>query len=248
MNPWDMLDDRELAFMVLDNENHDYDAQLRAIHELLTLRRRDARAFGARVRDLERFAAAATGTVAERAVDETVEHYHHSVYRDAAQSMAAVGMLAPFVETLFVHGFQGVEKQAAAHALSMPAHPRWALKPKRRWDCHFDQTGGKNIVGGILDLAEAIDLAWELPSDLRATLAALFRYRNAMFHQGFEWTPDERAEFAADKAEWPAGWFTMSTSGGEPWIYYATDSFVDHVLKTVELTLVGFGHYVRRTF
>lgn len=246
MNLIDGMDDRDLGFMVLDNENHDYDAQLRAIHELLSLHRRDSRAFGEQVREVEDFARNATGAAAQRAVDETVEHYHHSVYRDAAQSVAAIAMLAPFVESLFDHAFRGVETFAAGRGLAFAAHARWCLKPEKRWDCHFDGTGGRNIVAGILDLAAAAGVRDELPADLDDTLAALFRYRNALFHQGFEWKPQERAKFGVERAAWPSAWFDAAKTGGEPWVWYATDAFVDHVLRTIELTLVGFGRFVRR--
>ena len=36
-----------------------------------------------------------------------VDHLHQSVFQDAAHSMAAVGMLAPFVESLFKQAFPG---------------------------------------------------------------------------------------------------------------------------------------------
>jgi hypothetical protein len=54
-----------------------------------------------------------------------------------------------------------------------------------------------------------------------------------MFHQGFEWSESERAKFAKATAAWPAEWFSQATSGGEPWVFYLTDVFVDHVLATV---------------
>lgn len=85
---------------------------------------------------------------------------------------------------------------------------------------HFDRTGRTNIAEGIPDLADAIGLGAELPADLPPTLAALFRYRNSMFHQSFEWSESERAKFAKATAAWPAEWFSHATSGGEPWVFY----------------------------
>jgi hypothetical protein len=242
------FDDRELAFMVLDNHHHDYDAQLRAIHDLLSANRRDAQQFSERIRELEGYAAKASGEAADHAVDETIDHYHHSVYRDAAHSMAAVGMLAPFVESLFLHAFQGIEGMLTARGLSPPGHPRWSLKSQQRWDCHFDQAGGRDIAKGIPDLADAIGLSAELPTDLPLILAALFRYRNAMFHEGFEWSEGERGKIAMATVAWPAEWFSQASSGGEPWVFYLTDGFADHVLATVERTLEGIGRFVRPHF
>ncbi len=239
------FDDRELAFMVLENRDHDYDAQLRAIRELLSLHRRDSIRYGEGIQEAEDFAKTASGAHADRAVDETIDLLHHSVYRDAAHSMAAVGMLAPFLESLFLHAFLGIGEHFKARSLPSPQHPRWTLKAKDQWDCHIDAAGGTNIVRGISDIARAIGLAAELPADLEVTLTALFRYRNAMFHEGFEWKSARRTMFAKAAAAWPAVWFSQATNGGDPWVFYMTDAFVDHVLATVEQTLEGIGRYMR---
>jgi hypothetical protein len=244
----DALDDRDFAFMVLDNLSHDYDAQLRAIHELLSLHRRDTLRFGDQIRALEWSAATSAGLAADRAVDETVDHYHHSVYRDAAFSMAAVGMLAPFVESLFVHAFNGLRALFNRNGLTSPAHPRWSLPADRRWDCRVDQHGRRGIAKGIPDLAKAIGLRAEMPADVEPTLEALFRYRNAMFHLGLEWPTDERAAFVGLMANWPAAWFSQATSGGEPWVIYLSDDYVDHVLATIEQSLQALGRFIRPIF
>ncbi len=208
--------DRELGLMVLENHDHDYDAQLHAIHELLALHRGDAVHYSERIREAEDFARAATGAHAERAVDETVELLHHSVYRDAAHSMAAVGMLAPFVESLLFHAFLGIGEHFKAPTLPNPSHARWMLKAQDQWDCHCDASGRINLVQGVLDLGRKIGMDTELTADLEATLSALFKYRNAMFHEGFEWTTLGRTTFAAAAAAWPAAWFSQATSGGDP--------------------------------
>ncbi len=45
------------------------------------------------------------GTANERAVDEWVRLVRDSCQQDAAHSMAAVGMIAPFIESVFGYAF-----------------------------------------------------------------------------------------------------------------------------------------------
>ncbi len=72
------------------------------------------------------------------------------------------------------------------------AHVRWTMPKDKQWDCRRASPDRPHLVDGILELADATGLAADLPTDLRKTLAALFGYRNKMFHLGFEW-PDFRA-------------------------------------------------------
>ncbi len=85
-----------------------------------------------------------------------------------------------------------------------------------------------------------------LPSDLGRTLAALFAYRNKMFHWGLEWPLDERQRFVRRirDEKWDT-WFVMSTSGDHPWIIYMSRGFVDHCLDTIDRTIDGIGAYDR---
>ena len=66
----------------------------------------------------------------------------------------------------------------------------------KQWDCRY-ASSGKNLVNGIIELADAIDLTADLPAGLRNTLSALFGYRTKIFHLGFEWSVSQRATFDA---------------------------------------------------
>lgn len=124
------------------------------------------------------------------------------------------------------------------------------LPEKNRWDCQYASSNPKNkhVVAGIVELAEVTGLAANLPIDLKSTLTALFAYRNKLFHLGFEWPGRDREAFAKriSNEGWPADWFSQATSGGEPWRFYVTDTFIDHCLATVEQILDGLGAFVRR--
>jgi hypothetical protein len=165
--------------------------------------------------------------------------------------MAAVGMLAPFVESLFNQAFFGIGErlQRNGGTFRKHPHPRWNMDPKKQWDCRFvANPTRKNLIEGIFELAELTKLAPHLPANLRKTLDALFGYRNKMFHHGFEWPEEERAKFekriAADG--WPPEWFDKAESDHKPWIFYLSYEFVDHCLATIEGVLEGLGAFVRK--
>ena len=242
------FDDRDLGFFLFDYP--DYEAQLAAIRSMVRLRKQADQEFDRELKEIEEFTKRAKGSASEQAVNEWVDHLHGSVYQDAAHSMAAVGMLAPFFESLFTQGFLGIERRFKAQGVKLAAHKRWKMPPKRRWDCHYVSSSKRpNLVAGIFELATITDLAPHLPPRLRPTLNALFGYRNENFHNGFEWPPAKRAAFEKRiKSEmWDASWFSKSTTGGDPWIIYMTHEFVAHCLTTVDQVLEGFGAFVRKT-
>ncbi len=114
-------------------------------------------------------------------------------YQSAAHSMAAVAMLAPFAEMLFVRIFQNIrEKQLAPQADCDEKRrqaseeqfwdPHWFFQPKKR--------PRKDLPEGTKQLADYSGLAEFLPGDYYKTVKALLCYRNAMFHNGLEW-PEE---------------------------------------------------------
>lgn len=241
------MDDRDLASVVLSSL--DYDAQLRAIRGLLGRHRRVDYERSQTIKDLDEFARKSSGLAAQRAVDDWVDHLHDSVFQDAAHSMAAVGMLAPFVESLFKQAFDGIRKLMTRTGQVPPKHPRWHMDPSLQWDCQFVSPRRRNLVAGISDLADAVGLRGDLPADLADTLNALYAYRNKMFHRGFEWPEADRLAFdnRIRSEGWPVDWFGRATSGGEPWVFYLSEAFVDHCLKSVDAVILGLGAFVRRT-
>src|SRR5205809_2511078 len=166
------------------------------------------------IKKVDDFARKSSGIRNERAVDEWLELLHGSTYQSAAHSMAALGMLAPLLESLFYQAFQGIRASYYKDGV-IPDHVRSRMaKIDHCWDCHFlysrnaKDSAQKDLVPGILELADAVGLAPHLPGDLRPILNAVFRYRNKMFHFGFEWPPKECSKFAKNIANegWDA-WF-----------------------------------------
>jgi len=244
------VSDRDMACLVLPDL--DYEAQLVAITDVLRRHGEvDTRTI-AKIKELDDFARKSSGLRNEQAVNDWVELLNRSIYQDAAHSMAALGMLVPLIESLFYQAFQGIR----AHYYGVDVIPTGSArsgmaKADDFWDCHFlfNPTKSKNkkeLVPGIMQLAEAIGLTPHLPSDLLPTLKALIEYRNKMFHSGFEWPAKECAKFAKRIVDegWDA-WFSSAKRDGVPFIFYMTDQLINRSFELVHQLLEGLGAYCR---
>ena len=89
--------------------------------------------------------------------------YVPAVYDGAARSMAAVGMLAPLIESL-------LKRLIRVQGWKWPEHG--------------------SIVDQMAQIVRENEID-QMPPAWEATLRALFDYRNRMFHQGFEWPRNE---------------------------------------------------------
>jgi hypothetical protein len=244
--PFDGMTDWDIACGILGDL--DYEKQFIAIRALLTRQKRADEAIKREIEELDAFARRTVGPQNERAIDDYGVAFYDSVFQGAAHSMAAVGMLAPFVESLFVRAFQGIRDRPYRIDYEANGHPRWSMKASQRWNCdHSLGRSGPKIVNGIIEMADATGLVSHMPRDLHRTLSAIFEYRNAMFHNGFEWPTDERTKFARKivEAGWPGDWFRTAESDHKPWIFYMSDEFVAHCMTIVEQVLNGFGAFVR---
>ena len=161
---------------VFSIEGPDYDTQLVAIRNLLF---RQGKADQELEKQIDAMGAVAAN---DRAVDEWVDLLHTSIYQDAAHSMAAVGMIAPFFESMFGRLLRNMGREL----------DRKDLKRKGI---------GEKI---IVHLKEAGLLPY-LPDGLDSTLLALFAYRNRMFHNGFEWPQKECSKFEKSIEKRPHG-------------------------------------------
>jgi hypothetical protein len=245
------MSDRDMACAILPDL--DYEAQLIAISDLLRHNYKADAESEKQIKEVEEYARKTSGARNQRAVDEWVDLLHGSIYQSAAHSMAALGMLAPFYESMFAQAFQGIRKQYFGLSVVPPGHLRAGMTDlKYFWNCHFfynvaTKETERNLVQGIKQLAEAVDLTRDLPSDLHNTLRALFNYRNQMFHCGFEWPKKECVKFAKliQDERWQA-WFALAKRGEEPWIVYITEDFINHCIDVAHQSLDAFGAYSKR--
>jgi hypothetical protein len=242
--------DYDYALYIVLDGRVDYIAQLAAIRDLLRHQKEAEQSLKEKIAEADSFARRSTGILNEQAIDDYICHVQASIFQDAAHSMAAVGMLAPLVESLFDQSFAGIRQMVETRSLPLnQGHPRWHWPTAtRQWDCHYFCDGrrpSKGLANGILELAEAVGLSAHLPHDLKSVLQALFTYRNNMFHCGFEWPIEKRRKFNNQKAKWPSDWFSIASSDNKPWIFYVSDMMIEHCLERIDRVLRGIGAFAR---
>lgn len=178
--------------------------------------------------------------------DHWVDTLHGTVFQDAAHSLSAIGMLAPFIESLFVSIYEGLRNRTPK---DVGGDPRTKATQNQYWNPQivFGKDGPRDdIVAGIEQLAISTGLQPFLPSGYQKTLSALFSYRNNMFHNGFEWPLEARQKFAnrIKNDGWPSDWFDQAIRDKEPWVFYMSNEFIEYCLQTIDRVLEGVGRYL----
>lgn len=174
------------------------------------------------------------------------DRFWRAVFMDSAHSMSAVGMLAPFIESLFVAIFDGLRKRQSSDT----GDTRRQRADSQFWNPQivFRSEGPRDdLVAGIDQLAESCGLKPHLPADYRKTLSALFAYRNNMLHNGFEWPSETIDKFSRRIAseKWPENWFTSADREGKPWLYYMSPDFCAHCVDLIDGVIEGTGRYLK---
>ncbi|MCY4556441.1 MAG: hypothetical protein OXF79_08705 [Chloroflexi bacterium] len=241
------ISNRDRALFLI--EEYDLEAQLLAIRGLVKRNSESDKALEEEIKALGAEIPKHTDEYADYMQDSWIDHLHGSVFQDAAHSMSAVGMLAPFVESLFVAIFSGL--RADRRPVDGALDDRAAALHGDFWNPRYVFEGSqrrRDVVKGIGQLSESTGLTAYLPASLPKTLSALFEYRNKLFHNGFEWPMVERERFGNSirQNQWPSEWFSQSTSDGEPWIFYMSPEFIQHCLATIDEVLAGVGKYLSR--
>ena len=195
-----------------------YQCQLVAIGSLLNRNEEADKELAEEIKRIDEAARRARGRANDYAVDHYVELVESSFYQDAAHSMAAVGMIAPFIESLFRSTF--VSNGAPL-------------------------SGQGGIVSHVVRGVKEAGMGEYMPADLEPTLVALFEYRNKMFHGGFVWSSEELSKFERrlGQNKWPSDWFGVVTSGDQPWMFYMTRDFVDHCFTVAVKVVEGLDRY-----
>lgn len=169
-----------------------------------------------------------------------VDSLHGKVYQDAAHSMSAVVMLAPFLESLLIYIFKDIEKNCDRRRIPAKNGSRGELDKRIFWDPHqFRNSDGKwkrGLACGIIQLSESTVLRGYLPDDFSKIISALMAYRNKMFHNGFEWPTKERENFSnlMHEKEWPDSWFEATRDGDHFWIYFMSNEFINLCLDLTD--------------
>jgi len=139
----------------------DLDAQLIAIRGVLRRHREAVNQVAEDKKKLDSHIRAYAGDDQEYQMhmeDQWGDTLHGTVFQDAAHSMSAVGMLAPFVESLFASIFHGLRERAPGDAAS---DPRAKATRAQYWNPQivFGKDGPRDdIVAGIEQLATSTGL------------------------------------------------------------------------------------------
>jgi hypothetical protein len=235
-------------------EDIDLEAQMAAVRSLIRRNREADAALEAEISELE--AQVKTLEENEAGIAEAfwVGQMEHSVFQDAANSMAAVGMLAPMFEAIFTNLFAALGRATNSKPLFHSSEEALTARKQRaiadHWDPHvvFDSKGRReDLVAGILQLATDTGLEAHLPSDYGKVITGLFLYRNMMFHNGFEWPVERRDAFAKQikNQGLPDAWFRSSFRNHQPWIYYMSTVYVDRCLALVGEVLTAVGRMTK---
>ncbi len=240
---------RDYAPIIIGNLSPGYcdiDAQLKAIQKILNILRKSENSDNTML--FEKFP--------EEYSEEIV---HQSVYNSSAYSMAAISMIAPFIEMLFHRLFNDRNCRERFMKVADKNHVRWKLDEADHWSlCYWydvSMNSGKykqkSTYKSIIQICEAIDLTPYLPNDFDKVIKIVFEYRNTMFHNGFEWPLNKRKKFQEmiKNMSCPISWIDLATSGREPnqepWAFYLSEEFIKHCMNNIEKTLEGIGAYDR---
>ena len=180
----------------------DDESQLRAIRGVLVRNRAAEVRLDAEIETLD---ALAKRTRSEQAIDDLHCLFDVSTYQDAAHSMVAASLLAPFIEGVLSRAVRGVEHLKGTHA------------PVHRGRANWRAIKHRIVVYGIQAY---------MPPDFDEVVDALFLYRNKVLHCGLEWPRDDLNEFGSRLRKWPADWFSRVTLNDVPVIFLMTPTLV----------------------
>lgn len=244
------MEDRDYLFRLVNTI--DWDSQLEAIKGVLRRDQKASQAVSENIDELKLEAETYRGPHHEHVVDEHVDAMFRSSYSEAANSLAAIGMIVPMLESLYSQSFHSLGQMYAAKGMVPPPHRRWdrAGAHPERWNCqvYFGEDGKahQDIIRGIRQITVASGLAGHLPEGAANWIDAMLTYRNKMFHGGFEWSLAQRDQFNQQIAERQWGdLFQSATSDHKPWIFYIRDEVIAEMPKQIEGILDGMGRFAK---
>lgn len=246
----DLMEDRDYLFRLANTI--DWDAQLEAIRGVLHRNQMASAAVSANIDELRHEAQTYRGPYHERIVDEHVDAMFRSAYSEAANSMAAIGIIVPMLESTYSQSLQSLGEMYVTKGMAPPAHPRWdrAGQHQHRWNCqvYFDREGEarRDIIRGIRQISAATGLAAYVSAETSNWIDAMRTYRNKMFHGGFEWSLAQRDQFQAQIAErqWD-GLFQSATTDRKPWIFYLRDEVIAEMPLQMGRILDAMGRFAK---
>ena len=207
------MSSQTFGFFIFD---FDYASQLQAARDLLTHNVQADVALADDIRDAEGWVSQSSGDENDFAVDHTVELIFRSIYQRVAHSMAAVGVITPFIEAVFKDAIQRAGEEL----------PRG------------------DFARNLQKIINRVGMDSYLPDKLAITTNALFRYRNELFHWGFEWPPHVRRNFEEAMNSWSSDWFEVANLNVQFPVFIMSPMFIEHCLQMAHDVTAGLQEFL----
>lgn len=166
------------------------------------------------------------------------EAYDNFGYADLAKSLSIITTTAAFLESTFALCLPKMEFCFDGNLQA--GHPRTETV-KNFWDPQKPKKDNPGIALRITDMLEASHLLLYFGNNFHLLMRAIFSYRNAMVHGGFEWEPRDREKFAKRiKSEGWNSWFSISTIDDKPWYFTMNGQFQRDCLELCHRTVYAF--------
>ena len=240
------MDDRDYLFRLVTEI--DWESQVRAVRTVLS---RNSKASAAAQEYIDELKATGRG---QRDEDDLLDALSQATFDDGANSMAAIGMVAPMVESLFSQAFSSLGLLYAEKGMEPPDDERWSVagSHEHRWNCQYyfknvDEPPRQDIISGIVQISRASGLKNYITKADFVWIRAMLTYRNFMFHNGLEWSPQRRADFVKVMKEqkWEH-FFSFAKTGGDPWVFYIDKEVMADIPNVIERILDGMGKFAKK--
>lgn len=168
--------------------------------------------------------------------DLYADRAHSLAFVEVACSQAAVGAIAPLAEAVMKRSANRL-REKFEKPLDANSHHRAHLPDDKFWNPSLLEKGGNteiNLLGGFRQLLKALRLSGRISKGCWSTLEALFAFRNAALHEGYEWPIERRNTFFQDSQQRSWDWFEVTTIDGEPWLVSAKVEFWSSAITQIE--------------
>ncbi len=157
---------------------------------------------------------------------------YESQFWDMSYSLAAIGIIAPYIESLFTAMFADYGKYCAPEESE---HDRFRNFTKYKWDPHYfakkSDRVETDIAKGILQLLKCTGFKDGTIAKCKKFIPAIFRYRNLMFHNGVHWPKVKREVFIKEAKG--GGWYDWFLFDENSDFVYMGESFIEEILENI---------------
>lgn len=185
--------------------------------------------------------------------DNFIEHISDKSYElqfwDLSYSMTAVGLLAPFMESFITNFFKHYSSEILK--INEGDSKREKVFISKQWDPHMyidAKIIKTDFVKGALQLFKQIGINTYLPKNTYKILQALFRYRNKMVHNGYEW-PKEKCEIFEKEIKennWQAWFDSSGTKGNVPDLFFMNKKYINECIVLGDNFFDAFANFVSK--